>query len=46
MKNQASETVAFKYRFFGFDEHCFDEHCFDEHCFDEHRCDFETPYCW
>lgn len=36
MKNQASETVAFKYRFFGFDEHCFDEHCFD----------LETPYCW
>ena len=36
MKNQASETVAFKYRFFGF----------DEHRFDEHRCDLETPYCW
>jgi hypothetical protein len=36
MKNQASETVAFKYRFFGFDEHGFDEHGFD----------LETPYCW
>jgi len=41
MKNQASETVAFKSRFFGFDEQRFDEQRFDEHCFD-----FETPYCW